>query len=264
MQRTGTSETSADGRAGRWRTHRAALVAVILGAAMLASCNIGRFGPELNVYPPGIDAGITGWDYGFQFQVIRLPRDVREVTFTWSFSGDPDSERSETVPARFRRANHTARYRFSDAYVGELTVTATAATMDLEAVFPVTIGLIRGYELAVCGDFEWKSAASGGHGTTRDTWNIEAVPVGAVFDIDYDAHNKPDRYMVYYADELVLDTGWRGRADYDSDPTSPLEGPGVGSELGMFAKGDADTFLVTIDGPRPGTIWDYRIRCRVE
>ena len=237
---------------------------MLLGASILASCSIGGGGPELNVYPPGIELGITDWDYGFQFLVMRVPREVREVTFTWSFSGDPDSAGSETIPVRFRRASHGIRHRFGEVFVGDLTVKATGTGLDLEVVYPVSIGLVREYSLPACGEEEWADAADGGHGTTRDTWDIAAIPAGAEFDIEYDALNKPDRFIIYYDDNEVLDTGWRGRGDYESDPTAPLEGPGAGEEEGFFTKDVADTFVVSVHGPHPGTVWRYRIRCRVE
>jgi hypothetical protein len=257
--------------------HGIALVVLTIAAALLASCSIAGSGPELNVFPPGIEHGVTDFDYGFQFQVLRVPRGVSELTFTWNLSGRPDSEASETVPVRFRRATHNARYKFDSVYEGELAVSVTGKDVSLNAIHPVTIGVMRSYAVAECGigdpivvdaveenDGFWVRTADGFHGTTLDTWNIAAVPAGAVFDIEYDALNKPDRYRVYYADEMVLDTGWRGRADFDRPPTTPLAGPGVGKEEAFLTRGAADTFKVSIEGPHPGTIWRYSIRCRVE
>jgi hypothetical protein len=113
---------------------------------------------------------------------------------------------------------------------------------------------------------QWSVANSGGYGTTIDTWNISQIPVGAIFDIKYDAYSVPDKFVVEYPiGTLAHDTGWRGSATYAGNPLYPggIAGPGSGQQDGIFTRGAASSFKVTIYGPDSGTLWQYSIRCRV-
>lgn len=126
-------------------------------------------------------------------------------------------------------------------------------------------------ELNVCG--VWSASTSGGFGVTIDTWNIENIPAGATFDMQFDALNQPDKFVVEYPiGNEVHDTGWRGHPFYDGSPEFPggvisapsPASPGSGTALDMFEKGAQNTFRVVVTGPQQGTIWFYDIRCRVE
>ena len=121
----------------------------------------------------------------------------------------------------------------------------------------------RTRELTICD--VWSAAQSGGAGTTIDTWDISVIPLGASFDIRYDARSIPDKFVVQYPGTTVaLDTGWRGNSSYQGDPNYPggIAGPGQGEVSNIFTRGSQTTFLVTVTGPDPDTIWDYQIRCR--
>lgn len=121
----------------------------------------------------------------------------------------------------------------------------------------------RTKELTICD--VWSAAQSGGAGTTIDTWDISVIPLGASFDIRYDARSIPDKFVVQYpGTTVVLDTGWRGSSSYQGDPNYPggIAGPGQGEVSNIFTRGSQTTFRVTVTGPDPSTIWDYRIRCR--
>lgn len=113
----------------------------------------------------------------------------------------------------------------------------------------------------------WIASRSGGYGVTVDNWDISNIAAGAIFDIKYNAYGIPDRFIVEYPEsETVLNTGWRGNSSYEGNPSYPegIEGPGRGEVDGIFVRGAvADSFKVTVEGPRNGTIWDYEIRCRV-
>jgi len=124
----------------------------------------------------------------------------------------------------------------------------------------------RDFELNGCDT--WSVASSGGAGTTTDIWDItdENIPRDAVFDIRYDTFFIPDRIAVFYpGDTPVLDTGWRGASSYEGNPLYPggISGPGVGESLGFFTRGAENTFRVVVQGPQPGTAWNYQVRCRV-
>ena len=112
----------------------------------------------------------------------------------------------------------------------------------------------------------WVASSSGGYGVTVDPWDISNIAPGVVFDIKYNAYGIPDKFIVQYPEgEEVLNTGWRGNTSYNGDPLFPggIAGPGRGEMDGIFVRGNANSFTVTVEGPRNGTIWDYEIRCRV-
>lgn len=121
-------------------------------------------------------------------------------------------------------------------------------------------------ELSVCD--EWSASQSGGFGVTIDTWSIEDIPVGATFDMEFQAYTVPDKFVVEYpVGNEVHDTGWRGGSSYNNNPTlypGGISGPGFGLASDMFTKGTQNTFRVVVTGPQSGTAWFYRIRCRVE
>jgi len=120
----------------------------------------------------------------------------------------------------------------------------------------------RQQRLDVCAD--WVAADSGGVEGTVDTWDISAIPAGASFDIAFDAHSVPDSFRVTYQGATVLDTGWRGDANYGDQPryAAGIAGPGQGQQDDLFVRAGTTGFTVTVIGGEDGTAWDYRIRCR--
>ncbi|HSV30762.1 MAG TPA: hypothetical protein VLH40_01895 [Atribacteraceae bacterium] len=91
------------------------------------------------------------------------------------------------------------------------------------------------------------------------------MPAGTSFDLRFNAHSVPDRYVVEYpAGVRVLDTEWRGEQSYiDRNPQlypGGLSGPGQGQVDGVFVKGQANAFKVIVYGPEEGTAWDYEVR----
>jgi len=120
----------------------------------------------------------------------------------------------------------------------------------------------RQQRLDVCAD--WVAADSGGVEGTVDTWDISAIPAGASFDIAFDAHSVPDSFRVTYQGATVLDTGWRGDANYGDQPryAAGIAGSGQGQQDDLFVRAGTTGFTVTVIGGEDGTAWDYRIRCR--
>ena len=108
---------------------------------------------------------------------------------------------------------------------------------------------------------KWRAAQSGGYGTTVDVWDISSLPNGVTFDIRYNAYSVPDKYIIQYSGNTVLNTGWRGSSSY-SYPGG-IAGPGQGQVDGLFLKTPGKTsFMVTVYGGESGTAWDYEIRAR--
>lgn len=116
---------------------------------------------------------------------------------------------------------------------------------------------VRNPVLDSCGSFS--PSNSGGSEGTLDLWDISAIDSGATFDFEFDAYSEPDKFRVEYpTGTILLDTGWRGSiAPIDGT----LEGPGAFNEYNLFTKGGANTLKVLVTGGRPGTAWNYRVRC---
>ncbi len=121
----------------------------------------------------------------------------------------------------------------------------------------------RDFALDACDT--WSVSNSGGVEGTVDVWDISGIPDGAAFDLRFNARSQPDRYRVTYRGVQVYDSGWRGASSYDGDPRYPggIAGPGAGEELDLFVKRGVDAFTVTVVGVERGTVWDYRVRCRL-
>lgn len=111
---------------------------------------------------------------------------------------------------------------------------------------------------------EWYESGSGGAGTTRTNYDISMLPVGASFDMRFNAYGIPDRFIVEYEGAEVYNSGWRGNPNRAASKPDlypgGVSGPGSGSVMGMFAKNQENHFTVTVIGPESGTAWEYAIR----
>ncbi len=120
---------------------------------------------------------------------------------------------------------------------------------------------IRYDEIDICG--QWKASKSGGAGTTVTHVDISKLPVGASFDMKFDAFSVPDKFIVEYEGAVIFDSGWRGDQSYvETNPglyPGGLSGSGAGTQAAMFNKNREDVFVVTVIGPESGTAWDYSI-----
>jgi len=110
----------------------------------------------------------------------------------------------------------------------------------------------------------WSATNSGGEEGTVDTWDIAAIPEGAVFDLRFDAASMPDRFRVVYRGVNVFESGWRGSSSYDGNAEYPggVVSPGSGEATDLFAKSGSNAFAVVVIGGESGTVWDYSVRCR--
>ena len=223
----------------------------------------------LTIDPPGLTDGEVGEEYTFTFSANGVPAGVSEVTFNWTFGVGAGGTGSDTVTVSNGQASTQASntYNADGAYglVVELRDASDDSLLDVKSV-TVTIGaaIERDFDLTVCDT--WTAATQGGQGVTTDVWNIEDIPTGATFDIQYNAFSIPDKYIVEYVGNVVLDTGWRGSSSYQGDPLYPggIEGPGSGDEQDIFTKqAGQDSFRVTVIGPQAGTAWNYQVRCRI-
>lgn len=224
-------------------------------------------GVVISINPPGLTGGKVGELYNFTLTSSGFPSSLTEVTFNWNFGIDSLSsgEMNVAIVDGVATTTISRTYTSIGAFGLSASVISDKGTLAQTSVV-VVIGetIERDNELSICD--VWKAANQGGVGVTVDNWDISAIPLGAVFDIEYNAFGIPDKYVVEYpVGNTVLDTGWRGNPMFDGLPLYPggVVGPGAGSELNIFSRLSSTKFRVTIFGPDPGTVWNYQIRCRI-
>ncbi len=221
----------------------------------------------LSINPSGISAGEVGVSYDFNLNGRRIPPNVQEVTFDYTW-GDGNTGSAEAVVDQNGEARTTISHAYgADGAYGIVVTLSGGGDRLATRNALVTIGNVRERqaELNICD--VWKAAQQGGQGVTVDNWDITDIPLGAVFDMRFNAYSIPDKFIVEYpAGSVVLDTGWRGASSYEGRPLYPggIAGPGSGQVDGFFTRSVVDDFKVTAIGPQSGTAWRYDIRCRIE
>ena len=119
----------------------------------------------------------------------------------------------------------------------------------------------------------------GGVGIIYDYWDISAVNDGAVFDFYFYAITQPDRYTMFYDDEVIFESGWVSdwHSYYAGNPLYP-EGvqhhwwhPNVvqstgwtyssgGLYQGIITKtSGVNQIIIRTEGGEPGTWWYYQL-----
>jgi hypothetical protein len=107
------------------------------------------------------------------------------------------------------------------------------------------------------------AASSGGQGFQEITVTL-GTGTGTV-QLNYNAIGVPDRFVVKWNGNTVIDTGYRGNSSYDSALAAlglpPVEGPGAGTVT--FEKTSAFPVNATVEvyGPLPGTAWSFTLGC---
>lgn len=250
-----------------------------LSVLLLAGCN-NLFGEdckpcvayptdaiELVVNSPALSNAEAGQSYQFEFLARNLPAGHSQVVFEWTFGTGVAGTGSQQAGVSGFQASHQVSHTYSTdgMYALVVVVKDTNGNVLADKNLVVTVGNIseRQYDIDVCN--VWRAAGSGGQGGTIDNWDISSLPVGAQFDIQYNAFSIPDKYVVTYNGVIVLDTGWRGSSSYEGNPMYPggIAGSGSGQEDGIFTKvAGVNTFRVTVFGPQAGTAWNYSIRAR--
>ena len=226
--------------------------------------------PTLTISSPALTDAETGQSYLFTFTATGLPDSLTQVEFAWTFgTGASGSSGTQQVSVSGNEATHQVSYTYQDEGMFALVVvvedTLGNVIADKNTVVTVGEATEREFDLDVCAD--WTATTTGGQGVTVDNWDISTLPVGAEFDIRFDAYSVPDKFVVTYNGSTVLDTGWRGESSYDGDSMYPggVVGPGSGQEDGIFTKvAGVDTFGVTVFGPQSGTAWEYDVRARCD
>ena len=111
------------------------------------------------------------------------------------------------------------------------------------------------------------SSASFSGGAAMPSVNIVALGsnLGDVT-LTFQAFGVPDRFVVKYGGEIVIDTGYRGSATYNSQLAAlgltPVVGPGSGTAT--FNKTSTEPYAtVEVYGPFRGTAWNFSMSCPV-
>lgn len=226
-------------------------------------------GTILSINPPGLTDAQSLVPYTFNFIADGIPSSMSNVKFTWSFGvGQSGAGNSDDIPVSDVRASSSASqiYTANGAYglVVDVRDSSTNTTL-AQSLVTVFVGLTkeRDNTLGSCND--WSASQAGGEGVTIDNWDISAIPEGTVFDVRYEAHNAPDKFIVDYpVGNRVLDSGWRGSSSNDGSQLYPggISGDGTGEVYNIFPRLTQYTFRVTVIGPDPGTAWEYDVRCR--
>lgn len=223
-------------------------------------------GTRLDIVPSFL-RGDLDIEYPFTIQATGLPSNVSQVTFQWNFGDGSETALGEqTVAVQGGKADVTVFHRFvQEGSFGVFAVVQAAGQTLASGSSMVVIGQVpeNEYDLTICNI--WQASGSGGSAGTVDTWDISAIPKGAVFDLSFNAYSIPDIFLVDYPEGMqVLETGWRGDPEYEGNPRYPggISGPGYGEVSGLFTKGKSDFFVVRVIGGEPGTAWDYSVICR--
>lgn len=226
--------------------------------------------PELIISSAAIDNPATaGQRYQFEFTARNLFSGLNEVTFEWTFGTGTDGTGNHTTSVSGRRATHQVSHEYASdgMYALVVVVKDNQGNVIVDKSFIVAVGSQneRDYDLDVCD--EWRAAGSGGQGGTIDNWDISDLPVGAKFDLRFEAYSIPDKFIVEYRGQIVYDSGWRGSSQYEGDPLYPggIAGAGAGQKDDLFTKiSGSNTFKVIVLGPGPGTAWNYSVRARCD
>jgi hypothetical protein len=149
----------------------------------------------------------------------------------------------------------------------------------------------RGYPILECGS---PTAFSGGQSYPTEQSVLLGTDIGDV-DLQFEANMVPDRFIVYYDNAVVIDTGYRGTLNYDFggaqrlsftnslvgkiDPILTTTYPDVINFLDdgfprVVAPGDGTSSFfkstttptiaqVRVYGPMSGTAWDFTTGCPV-
>ncbi len=130
---------------------------------------------------------------------------------------------------------------------------------------------------------DWNVTQSGAVGITIDTWDISEVgfSTGDTIDFLFTAYGVPDRFTVWYGDDLIFESGWvsnnpGGYTDppytggiqehywhvdveffSGAEPELPADG---GIYEAMIVYDGTNEITVRAEGIETGTAWAYRLR----
>ena len=222
--------------------------------------------PALTISSPALTHAEVGQSYEFTFAATNLPSNLDKVVFVWSFvdRAETNVNGREQVAVGGGQATHQISYTYPHEGIAVVVVVEdTSGEIILTENGRVVVGVPqkREFALTTCNS-DWTEYERGHQGVTVDVWDISKLPVGAVFDMSFRAHTVPDKYVVEYNGNVVLDTGWRGDPKYKGRSMYPGEiGDSSGQKYGIFTKVAGVThFTVTGFGPQRDTGWDYSIR----
>lgn len=149
----------------------------------------------------------------------------------------------------------------------------------------------RGYPILTCDN---STAFSGGQSYPTEQSVVLGTDIGDV-QLTFNAQSVPDRFIVYYNNAVVIDTGYRGTSGFDFGGGSRLSftnslggkidpitktaypdftnfsddgfprviSPGSGSATFLKSTSSPTIARVEVYGPQAGTAWSYNVGCPV-
>jgi hypothetical protein len=205
-------------------------------------------------------------DTNYTFEAVGTGGIPDTATFKWKIDGGETGSYDSTLTTSF---NSVGDYTFECSASWSQRAADGSSYEERVAAEPIVVSINealedveeRHDEINICG--EWKASRSGGAGTTITNVDISQLPVGASFDLRFNAMSIPDKFIVEYEGAVVFDSGWRGDQSYvESNPDKypgGLSGSGAGTQTAMFEKNSDNIFKVTVEGPLPNTAWDFAL-----
>ena len=125
---------------------------------------------------------------------------------------------------------------------------------------------------------DWEVDQTGGAGVTIDTWDISGLnfQTGDEINFLFNALSVPDRFTVWYGNELIFESGWvsrnpgsYGEPQYPGGVTAHDDHPNVvinnelssngGKYEAIIVYDGTDEITVRAEGIESGTAWIYRL-----
>jgi len=105
--------------------------------------------------------------------------------------------------------------------------------------------------------------SSGGRGIFYIT--VELGSDTGLINFNYNAYNVPDQFQVYWNENLVIDTGFRGSSSFNAALNAlgypNVSGPGAGSSSFNKTSASPTTASVVVTAPLLTTIWEFTMEC---
>ena len=218
--------------------------------------------PEINVSFAAIPRTGSAGETIFRFENYSNSNSSAELNYIWDFGDGKTSNDKEPL------------HVYENEGIYTVTLTATAGNYSESLTEPEYI-LVEVRSEPCGGTF----SVNGGHISWNDTPNYYEYVVGmgtptGLVTMEFDTYKVPDKMVVIWDGQEVINTGWRGiegpenKTTYiddirtaTGDGSINVSGPAKGSATFVKNKRLPMHAILRVWGPRPGTAWRIRIGC---